>query len=202
MCPKLKEITLAHNKITTVKNLTKLANLQLLDLGFNHIENSEELTSLQYNTKLKYLNLRGNPLATEENFFEQIITLLPGIQQLPEDVNIEEKSEFTSFGEFSWLNEEEKVKVSKMTSSKSTSNLPSGTPKGIMKNLNGSESKKKFTNVGIINLTPTSSQRGNMFNNSMNFNSGREERYEKLNKSRDGEEEPLRVNLTLKLDDM
>lgn len=88
MCPKIKEIVLSSNKLRVVKNLSKLSELRLLDLSDNLIDDQSALKSLQQNTQLRYLNVKGNPLALRMKYRKELLDYLPQLSMVDADLQV------------------------------------------------------------------------------------------------------------------
>lgn len=93
MCPKLKEIILSSNRIKGVKNLSKLSELRLIDLSDNLIEDQTSLQSLQQNTQLNCLNLKGNPISFNSRYRKEVFAILPHIKYLDAALQVQTEKE-------------------------------------------------------------------------------------------------------------
>ena len=77
-CKNLKEILLSFNQIkTSSTNFLQLKELTFLDLSNNLIENFDSLALLSFNSKLKFLNLKGNTIEKKHDFRTSFKKLFP-----------------------------------------------------------------------------------------------------------------------------
>jgi hypothetical protein len=76
-CKNLREVFVAKNRIKTMTNLVNLKELILLDMSGNCIENFDDLAILSFNSKLRNLNLRGNPIESKKDFKGNLKKLFP-----------------------------------------------------------------------------------------------------------------------------
>ena len=88
MCPKIREIIISSNKIRVVKNLSKLNELQLLDISDNLIEDQSALKPLHQNVQLRYLNVRGNPVALRTKHRKEMLEYLPQLTMIDADIQV------------------------------------------------------------------------------------------------------------------
>ncbi|CAC5375297.1 unnamed protein product [Mytilus coruscus] len=80
---RLKSLDLSRNTITCLKGLEHLKLLEKLNLYYNSIESFEELKRLRFNTNLRELDLRLNPVTrTEADYRLYLIHMLPNLQKL------------------------------------------------------------------------------------------------------------------------
>ncbi|XP_071177138.1 centrosomal protein of 72 kDa-like [Mytilus edulis] len=80
---RLKSLDLSRNTITCLKGIEHLKLLEKLNLYYNSIESFEELKRLRFNTNLKELDLRLNPVTrTEADYRLYLIHMLPNLQKL------------------------------------------------------------------------------------------------------------------------
>lgn len=87
MCKNLEEVYFSHNKLIGVATICQLGNLTTLDISYNSISNCEDVATLSICARLTVLDLKGNPLASRENYTENIKSLLPKVQILdPESI--------------------------------------------------------------------------------------------------------------------
>lgn len=80
-CKNLREIFAAKNKIKAIANLITLRELVLLDVSNNCIENFDDMAMLSFNSKLRNLSLRGNPIELKRNFKENLKKLFPILKE-------------------------------------------------------------------------------------------------------------------------
>lgn len=79
----LKEVKLNDNKITTIPaSLRNCGQLTLVDLGNNQISEWKDIAPLGSLLELHNLNLRGNPIASKEDYREKILALIPSLRIL------------------------------------------------------------------------------------------------------------------------
>ncbi|KAJ1522890.1 hypothetical protein ONE63_002032 [Megalurothrips usitatus] len=77
---KLETLHLYQNHISHLANLDTQKNLMLLSLGCNEFEDREStILYLRHFSKLKSLNLAGNPMCEKENFVNYVYAFLPGL---------------------------------------------------------------------------------------------------------------------------
>ncbi|AES67115.1 putative leucine-rich repeat domain, L domain-containing protein [Medicago truncatula] len=80
-CVELTELRLAHNDIKSLpEELMHNSKLRNLDLGNNVIAKWSDIKVLKSLTKLRNLNLQGNPVATNEKVIRKIKNALPKLQ--------------------------------------------------------------------------------------------------------------------------
>nr|XP_022341017.1 centrosomal protein of 72 kDa-like [Crassostrea virginica] len=80
---RLKALDLSRNSIASLQGLEHLKLLEKLNLYYNNIETMDELKRLRYNTNLKDLDLRLNPVTrTEPDYRLYMIHMLPNLQKL------------------------------------------------------------------------------------------------------------------------
>ncbi|KAL5022267.1 hypothetical protein ScPMuIL_001422 [Solemya velum] len=80
---RLKHLDLSRNAISSLQGLEHLKLLERLNLYYNNVTSLEELKHLKYNTHLKELDLRLNPITrTEPDFRLYLIHMLPSLQKL------------------------------------------------------------------------------------------------------------------------
>lgn len=80
---RLKALDLSRNSLASLQGLEHLKLLEKLNLYYNNIETMEELKRLRYNTNLKDLDLRLNPVTrTEPDYRLYMIHMLPNLQKL------------------------------------------------------------------------------------------------------------------------
>ena len=80
----LEELYLAFNKITDVVDLLGMDNLKIVDLEENLLSKLDDIEVLSSSPKLKALTLVGNPAASDPNYKEKIMKLLPKLIYLDE----------------------------------------------------------------------------------------------------------------------
>ncbi|KAH7315650.1 hypothetical protein KP509_21G058800 [Ceratopteris richardii] len=79
----LKELRLANNNIKYLsKDIANNFRLQIVDLGNNCFKNLSKIEVLKTLPHLKNLNVRGNPFCLQNNYQEQLKTLLPTLRIL------------------------------------------------------------------------------------------------------------------------
>ncbi|XP_034232202.1 dynein regulatory complex subunit 3-like isoform X2 [Thrips palmi] len=77
---KLEVLHFYQNHITLLENLESQKNLTLLSLGLNQIEDCDKtILYLRHFSKLKSLNLGGNPMCKRDNFVNYVYAFLPGL---------------------------------------------------------------------------------------------------------------------------
>ncbi|XP_033754493.1 centrosomal protein of 72 kDa-like isoform X1 [Pecten maximus] len=80
---RLKSLDLSRNALTCLQGMEHLKLLEKLNLYYNGIETMEELKRLRFNTCLKELDLRLNPVTrTEPDYRLYLIHMLPNLQKL------------------------------------------------------------------------------------------------------------------------
>ncbi|XP_061197157.1 centrosomal protein of 72 kDa-like [Saccostrea echinata] len=80
---RLKSLDLSRNSIASLQGLEHLKLLEKLNLYYNNIETMDELKRLRFNTSLKDLDLRLNPITrTEPDYRLYMIHMLPNLQKL------------------------------------------------------------------------------------------------------------------------
>ncbi|XP_048402506.1 centrosomal protein of 72 kDa-like isoform X1 [Stegostoma tigrinum] len=80
---RLKSLDLSRNSIVSLGGLENLHSLEKLNLYYNNVPSSKEISSLRHLTNLKELDLRLNPVTrNEENYRLYIIHLLPSLKKL------------------------------------------------------------------------------------------------------------------------
>jgi len=79
---KLKDLTLFNNRITSLAGLEKLTNLTILSVGNNYIRDLEQIRNLRRLKSLRALNLRGNPIAKEDDYIHTALAYLPDLKYL------------------------------------------------------------------------------------------------------------------------
>ncbi|KAJ2373565.1 hypothetical protein H4S02_008814 [Coemansia sp. RSA 2611] len=81
--PLLKEVRLNDNKIASIpENIRSCANLRVVDLGNNLIEDWVSIAPLQSLTGLDNLNLKGNPICAEKGYRDRVIEMIPSLRVL------------------------------------------------------------------------------------------------------------------------
>lgn len=81
-CYALQELNLAANLLRTVHDLNHLADLARLNLENNLIQTVADIRPLSFNSKLKVLVLKDNPVAALKSYKPTINSILPGLQML------------------------------------------------------------------------------------------------------------------------
>ena len=81
---KIEELYLAHNKISDIKDLIGMNELQILDLEDNQISNLDDIEVLSQCINLEVLTLRGNPSAVGDDYRQRVRYLLPDLKYLDE----------------------------------------------------------------------------------------------------------------------
>ncbi|KAL2623293.1 hypothetical protein R1flu_003498 [Riccia fluitans] len=82
-CVTVEELRLAHNQLTTLpQELERNGRLTILDLGTNHIKSWSDVQILETLHYLVNLNLRGNPLCSQEGYQDMVRKKLPYLQVL------------------------------------------------------------------------------------------------------------------------
>lgn len=90
-CKSLKEILLGFNQIkTTSTNFIQLKAITFLDFSNNLIENFDSLALLSFNSNLKFLNLKGNPIEKKQDFKTSFKKLFPFIKMDNLDSKVKE----------------------------------------------------------------------------------------------------------------
>ena len=89
----LKELYLAHNRITEIEHLASCENLIILDSSYNKLQNFQAIAGIEELKSLKILNLEGNGIVKQLGFKENITTLIPSITNL-NPKNVEKFSKF------------------------------------------------------------------------------------------------------------
>ncbi|XP_067905661.1 leucine-rich repeat-containing protein 36-like isoform X3 [Heterodontus francisci] len=80
---RLKSLDLSRNSIVSLGGLEGLHSLEKLNLYYNNVPSSKEISSLRYLINLKELDLRLNPVTrNEENYRLYVIHLLPNLKKL------------------------------------------------------------------------------------------------------------------------
>ncbi|KAL3690823.1 hypothetical protein R1sor_004474 [Riccia sorocarpa] len=82
-CGAVEELRLAHNQLATLpQELEGNGRLTILDLGTNHIKSWSDIQVLETLHSLVNLNLRGNPLCSQEGYEDMVRKKLPSLQVL------------------------------------------------------------------------------------------------------------------------
>jgi hypothetical protein len=76
---KLRTLNLGNNRISKIEGLDKLKNLQTLNLENNSISSKEDFQKLTSMTKLRSINLKGNPVTQDPQFVTTLKSLLPNL---------------------------------------------------------------------------------------------------------------------------
>lgn len=84
--PNLEVLSLAVNKIKTLKTFSKLVKLKELYLRKNNISSFKELEYLSNCQDLKKISLNENPIEELPNYRENVIRLFPQLVQLDEKI--------------------------------------------------------------------------------------------------------------------
>ncbi|XP_067853907.1 leucine-rich repeat-containing protein 36-like isoform X2 [Heptranchias perlo] len=80
---RLKSLDLSRNSIVSLEGLECLHSLEKLNLYYNNVPSSKEISSLRHLNNLKELDLRLNPVTrNEENYRLCVICLLPNLKKL------------------------------------------------------------------------------------------------------------------------
>ncbi|OWF39191.1 centrosomal protein of 72 kDa-like isoform X2 [Mizuhopecten yessoensis] len=80
---RLKSLDLSRNALICLQGMEHLKLLEKLNLYYNGIETMDELKRLRFNTSLKELDLRLNPVTrTEPDYRLYLIHMLPNLQKL------------------------------------------------------------------------------------------------------------------------
>ena len=93
----LNELFLYGNKLQSVNFLFSIKNLDLLDVGSNLLNNFEDLAMLSVSTRLRILNLLGNPLSYKPNYKESITQLFPSLICM-DPINVAIHSKYQQIG--------------------------------------------------------------------------------------------------------
>ncbi|XP_032892121.1 leucine-rich repeat-containing protein 36 isoform X2 [Amblyraja radiata] len=80
---RLRSLDLSRNSIVNLGGLECLHSLEKLNLYYNNVPSSKEISSLRHLINLKELDLRLNPITrNEENYRQYVIHLLPNLKKL------------------------------------------------------------------------------------------------------------------------
>lgn len=74
----LKDLSLAHNHIKMLENMEGLP-LQVLSIGYNQIDQLDQLSYLRTFSQLKAVSLAGNPVANDNNYKAFVLAHLPAL---------------------------------------------------------------------------------------------------------------------------
>jgi len=88
----LQDLSLFNNKITKIENLDALTNLNVLSLGNNQISELEDIRGLRDFKNLRLLNLKGNPVCEEDDYYNTVFAYLINLKYL--DYDMIEASQF------------------------------------------------------------------------------------------------------------
>lgn len=155
--PNLEVISLAVNKINTLKPFSRLLNLKELYLRQNKISNLSEINFLKNCKRLTVLSLSENPLCDCSNYRKKIIQMLPQILKLDDKVisieerNSAENGDYCSDEDDKNYDDkeeeenlqEEKSSVKKLTYDKKASNIGSS---GLSGNINDNNNNNNSNN--------------------------------------------------------
>ena len=79
---RVRKLFLSKNNLKELKHISQFANAETISLADNLISNLEEVMHLDSCTKLRNLNLSGNPLTTTPFYRYHCIRMLPQITSL------------------------------------------------------------------------------------------------------------------------
>ena len=105
--PNLEVVSLAVNKIKTLKAFARLSNLKELYLRGNKISSFAEINFLKNCKQLRTLSLNENPISALSNYRKKMIQMLPCLLKLDDKVISEEERVQAEQGE-----DEEDLEVS------------------------------------------------------------------------------------------
>lgn len=88
----LTDLSLFNNEIVVIENLERLVNLNVLSLGNNNIQDVAQIKTLRNFQNLRLLNLKGNPIYTEDDYQPTVFAYLVHLKYL--DYELIEPSEF------------------------------------------------------------------------------------------------------------
>jgi Leucine-rich repeat (LRR) protein len=74
--PSIRELYLAFNCVSSLSALMCHETLEILDLEGNQVKDFSELTYLTFSDRLFSLTLAGNPLESEPNYRDTVISTL------------------------------------------------------------------------------------------------------------------------------
>ncbi|KAJ1947880.1 hypothetical protein GGF37_000027 [Kickxella alabastrina] len=81
--PKLKEVRLNDNKIKSIpESIRTCDSLRVIDLGNNKLDEWTSIAPLSSLPRLYNLNLKGNPICTEDRYRERVIEMIPSLRVL------------------------------------------------------------------------------------------------------------------------
>lgn len=78
----LEDLSLCNNNIEKIENLECLVNLNVLSLGNNKVSDLEYLKELRQFKNLQLLNLKGNPCASNDDYFNVVFAYLTTLKYL------------------------------------------------------------------------------------------------------------------------
>ncbi|XP_067853909.1 centrosomal protein of 72 kDa-like isoform X4 [Heptranchias perlo] len=110
---RLKSLDLSRNSIVSLEGLECLHSLEKLNLYYNNVPSSKEISSLRHLNNLKELDLRLNPVTrNEENYRLCVICLLPNLKKL-DDRPVRESERKTAQLHFSSQEQKEATDLDK-----------------------------------------------------------------------------------------
>ena len=81
-CHRLRQLDASHNQIRGADGVGHIATLEELDLSHNLVKGQPGVRLLSLNLKLRYLDLRGNPLEAKQRYRATLSLLLPTLDHL------------------------------------------------------------------------------------------------------------------------
>ena len=87
----MQKLYLSHNRLKSLEGIESLPCLVTLSLGFNQIENVEELMRIKPKGRLRFLGVVGNPLCRHPDYRRRILNLFPVLETL-DDLKIDRRS--------------------------------------------------------------------------------------------------------------
>ncbi|OAE22671.1 hypothetical protein AXG93_2675s1040 [Marchantia polymorpha subsp. ruderalis] len=89
-CATIEELRLAHNQLSSLpQELERNGRLTILDLGTNYFKSWSDLQVLGTLHSLVNLNLRGNPICSQDGYEDEVRKRLPQLQVLDGDTLLE-----------------------------------------------------------------------------------------------------------------
>ncbi|XP_003383891.1 PREDICTED: protein C21orf2-like [Amphimedon queenslandica] len=107
----LEVLNLSCNNITSLQPIGQCKNLSQLYLRKNNIFRFEELDHLKDLRNLQSVWLSGNPISSIENYRLKVLSILPQIERLDEEIVTEEERKVCSSSVMKFIEEEQGNKV-------------------------------------------------------------------------------------------
>ena len=159
--PNLEVISLAVNKINTLKPFSRLNSLKELYLRQNRISNLSEINFLKNCKRLTILSLSQNPVCESNNYRKKVIQMLPQILKLDDKaISIEERNsaengdDYSDEDNYDDKEEEENLQeeiIKKPIYDKRTSNIQSGLSGNVNDYSNNNNSNNSLAKVNNVN---------------------------------------------------